>query len=444
LPIPRTSFAMDAQQTPLTTTWDSEADEKSAVVTVPDRQGTSYRRWFLYGLCAGAIVSAVAVGLMGHSRSSEGDNIQMAGFMSADNVVDNTAGNTDNTLACDKDVACKLKLSTVTNQNLLGADSSKPANLRYGDVCTVGKKKIDMVVTASKPYEAKPGKNGLSGKFGSLNLKADTSTTFKFSFYESGTEKPVTLDSLKFSVFDFDGLGEKSEKQYEKVTFTGFSSYTLGKGSKLKEEVVAGGVAITSTEKGNAADNPTDPMTLSSEQQQRSISLVYTSVSDFSMKCEAGGTYKKGYRNFVFAGESAVKGECKPPPKPTGCTPTVWMSAGPGTVCRLSKSDTTLDGQGSAVITTAPTLAACKEKCKNHPARCYGVEYGATVKGVKEHRCEIWTKPAGHVTKCNAHTTGWDNAYTCDGTFECLGFWCPKEAEALKKKIAEQNKIADR
>jgi len=110
-------------------------------VTVPDRQGTSYRRWFLYGLCAGAIVSAVAVGLMGHSRSSEGDNIQMAGFMSADNVVDNTAGNTDNTLACDKDVACKLKLSTVTNQNLLGADSSKPANLRYGDVCTVGKKK---------------------------------------------------------------------------------------------------------------------------------------------------------------------------------------------------------------------------------------------------------------------------------------------------------------
>jgi len=52
---------MDTQQTPLTTTWDSEADERSAAATVADRQETTHRRRLLYAVCVAATFGIIGV-----------------------------------------------------------------------------------------------------------------------------------------------------------------------------------------------------------------------------------------------------------------------------------------------------------------------------------------------------------------------------------------------
>jgi len=50
-----------------------------------------------------------------------------------------------------------------------------------------------------------------------------------------------------------------AKSKAKEKTFTGFSSYELGKDAKMTTTPVSGGVAITATELGDGADNPTDP-----------------------------------------------------------------------------------------------------------------------------------------------------------------------------------------
>lgn len=221
---------------------------------------------------------------------------------------------------CEKELSCKLELKTVKNSNMLGEDPSKPKNLRYGDVCSYQGRTIDMVVTAGKSYEAKSSaKSGMSGKFGVINMKSGTTANFTFSFVEADSDKVVTLDSLRWSVVDFDCNTNGCQVQSERKTFTGFSSYELGKDAKMTTTPVSGGVAITATEPGDGADNPTDPDNLTPVQERRRVTLEYTGVSTFTVMYELLGT-TKGYRNFIFSAESHVKGQVPvpcPTPSPT-------------------------------------------------------------------------------------------------------------------------------
>jgi len=393
---------MDEHHKPLTTQ-ETDVDEEGAGCDT-SVQPPSNRRKLCYVGCVTATISIVVLCAIQHMYGNRGSIVERAGFMS-------TADGVDLAGTCDKDVSCKLQLTKVTNNNLMGSDTSKPTDIRYGSVCHVGGKDIDMVVTVTKPYKSKE-QSGLSGKFGAVNLKSGTSATFTFSFYESSTSTPVTLDSLKFSVFDLDGIGKK---QWSRASFTGFSSYSLGAGSTLTEESGKGGVTVTSTQTGTLSDNPTDPMKLTALQQQRSISLVYSDVSSFSMAAEIGGPYTGGFRNFIFAGESNVKGTCKP--APPQCKPSVWQSNGAGSVCRLSESDVTLDGEDSAIVTIEASLDACKAKCKVYKPLCYGVEYRSD-----EGRCEVWTKPIGYTkVTCNAQNKAWP---ACHGSFQCWRYQC--------------------
>jgi len=228
---------------------------------------------------------------------------------------------------CKKDVGCELALKSVTNNNLDGLDKGKPVNLRYGKVCTYQGTSIDMVVTARGSYSAKPGKSGMLGKLGVISMQAGTATSFVFAFVKTGTNTPIVISSLRWSVLDFDCHTSGCAVQSEKVTFWGSSNLKMGTGAQMLKTQLAGGVTITSTEKGGGADNPTDPTKLTALQERRQVTVEYKSVSTFTIDYELAGTNKNGYRNFIFSAESSVKGQVPvpcptPPPTPPPAPPT--------------------------------------------------------------------------------------------------------------------------
>eukprot|EP00928_Gymnodinium_smaydae_P004906 TRINITY_DN1167_c0_g1_i4.p1 TRINITY_DN1167_c0_g1~~TRINITY_DN1167_c0_g1_i4.p1 ORF type:complete len:593 (+),score=33.70 TRINITY_DN1167_c0_g1_i4:178-1956(+) len=60
--------------------------------------------------------------------------------------------------------------------------------------------------------------------------------------------------------------------------------------------------------------------------------------------------------------------------------------------CRLDKSDTTVNGEGSVKVISGITFQECLSRCKADSRMCTGIEYGHKIK-----RCELWTKPIGSV-----------------------------------------------
>jgi len=173
-----------------------------------------------------------------------------------------------------------------------------------------------MVVTARGSYDAKPGNSGMLGKLGILSMKAGTASSFVFAFVETGTNKPVVISSLRWSVLDFDCHTQGCAFQSANVTFWGSSNLKMGTGAKMLKTQLAGGVTITSTEKGGGADNPTDPTKLTALQERRQVTVEY----------KLAGANKNGYRNFIFSAESSVKGQVPvpcptPPPTPRPAPP---------------------------------------------------------------------------------------------------------------------------
>jgi len=224
---------------------------------------------------------------------------------------------------CKKNMSCKLELKTVKNSNMLGEDPSKPRNLGYGDVCSYQGRTIDMVVTAGNTYEAESSAiSGMNDKFGIINMKSGTTTNFTFSFVEAHTDKVVTLDSLRWSVVDFDCNSKNCQVSNTRKTFRGFSSYELGKDAKMTTSPVSGGVAITATEPGDGTDNPTDPDNLTPVQERRRVTFECAGVSIFTVMYELLGTEKNGYRNFFFCAESRVKCEVPCPTPVSALAPT--------------------------------------------------------------------------------------------------------------------------
>merc|ERR1719433_338361 len=65
----------------------------------------------------------------------------------------------------------------------------------------------------------------------------------------------------------------------------------------------------------------------------------------------------------------------------------LFVSMGPGTLCKSSKEDLSLDGGGTATVHPIGPQGACEKFCQDDGS-CTGYEYRAI-----EERCEIWHIP---------------------------------------------------
>jgi hypothetical protein len=206
-------------------------------------------------------------------------------------------------------VVVDYNMATVAYSNLggLGPDFDSPPALRFNRIAHIeNDEKLDMVVTNLTSYEpANNENNGLNGQFAQINIGGGTSTKFRFNFVKHGTDEPVKMDWAYMSIYDLDH-GKVKSKYKETVEIKGFVTHYLTETSEL--ELTQHGdkwYTYASTTWGTGADNPSDPMTLSQQQKDRSVTILFHDVSSFDAKFAAAKPKNQG-RNFLFSGKSAL------------------------------------------------------------------------------------------------------------------------------------------
>jgi len=217
-----------------------------------------------------------------------------------------------------------LSQATVSHSNLGGAGpDGGPETLVYSGVFHVHERVIDLVVSATSPYtpnllNANGGvlHNGLHGGFGVINVACDGSVDLLFTFVDQATGAATIPPPFLFTWFDSDhGMAHESR---ESITANGFSSYHITDmssldivevGEGLSELALAegeGSATFTSTMRGGKVDNPTTPLHLTRLQADRTLALLFTGKSSFSVTLSETGYANPQGRNFYFSGTSAL------------------------------------------------------------------------------------------------------------------------------------------
>lgn len=213
--------------------------------------------------------------------------------------------------------APKLDLHNIKYNNLGGKCGlvdgcvGQPQELRFEGVTTVGGNSVDMVVTNSSDYDpANSLHNGVkppSLHWGQVNMRCGTATDFNVQFVNSANDSPVTMDQFAFSVYDVDS-GKKSQAR-EKVVACG-NVVTLTSESPKSElfhsKAVGGCNSFSSTSRGRAKDNPTDPDNLTDKQLRRLVMFGYQGISSFQIRFEISSCNGGWGKSALFAASPAA------------------------------------------------------------------------------------------------------------------------------------------
>lgn len=143
--------------------------------------------------------------------------------------------------------------------------------------------------------------NGLEGKMGQINMGTDDLAAFKFAFWVSGTELPVTVPHLFFSFFDIDQEG--GVDAYESLTLRSASgTYFVTPTTALRVRANRDGTTtFESSTYGSASNNPTDGDTVDPAQLDDAVTLHFAEpVHSFVITYQSHATYSG--RNFQFGG----------------------------------------------------------------------------------------------------------------------------------------------
>jgi len=221
---------------------------------------------------------------------------------------------------CDGGRSLDLAHATVSHSNLGGAGpDAGDETLVYSGVFP----NTDMVIKASSLYtpnvlNANGGvlHNGLHGGFGVINMACDGTVDLEFSFVDTTSGEAVSPAPFLFTWFDSDhGMAHESR---EAITVSGFSSYHLSDMSSLDvvevnqaltETALAQGngkASFTSTMRGGKVDNPLTPAHLTRLQEERTVALLFTGKSSFTVTLAETGYANPQGRNFYFSGSSAM------------------------------------------------------------------------------------------------------------------------------------------
>jgi hypothetical protein len=231
------------------------------------------------------------------------------------------------TLVEDLDFA---KASVIQN-NLgnLGPDTGKQV-LRLKEIWKSKDQSIDLVVSNTSTYTRFSDPGSETGKYHeegnksiSINVADGTHVDLNFCLVKTGTDDPVQLHEVHFTLLDVD-RSRKNNKQ-EKVTVSGLSSFVLAPDTEVDVSNDGSGTIFEATAHGVGCDNPTDPMHLTNitckdgrgddittDQSKRSAMMVFKEVSCFDVTLEVPCTSNcKAGRNLIFAWTSALAEACK-------------------------------------------------------------------------------------------------------------------------------------
>jgi len=202
-----------------------------------------------------------------------------------------------------------LNMASVAYSNLggLGPDFGSPPALRFSNIAHIeNDQMLDMVVTNLTAYEpANTANNGLNGEFAQVNIQGGSSTKFRFMFVTQGSDEPHKMAWNYFSIFDLDH-GKKKEQYKETIEVKGFATHYLTESSELALEKHGDRwYTYGSSTPGTGNDNPTNPMNMTQQQMDRSVTLLFHNSAGFDAKFAAEKPKTQG-RNFLFSGKSAM------------------------------------------------------------------------------------------------------------------------------------------
>eukprot|EP00966_Prymnesium_polylepis_P227853 5272659-Prymnesium_polylepis.2 len=184
-------------------------------------------------------------------------------------------------------VSFTLDGATIGYSNLggFGPDFGSPPTVLYNSVGQFEGRSIDLVVSNSSAYVPRTAsQNGMSGRFGIINLEPAHSVFLRFSFVDAEYGTPVNFESIYFSVFDLDeggfddAIGRTGQ---ERIWTTDASSYVRAYDAELETSAADGSLYFSSTSPGNNRDNPVDPSALTELQTRRSVLFKFTGMSYF-------------------------------------------------------------------------------------------------------------------------------------------------------------------
>jgi len=192
----------------------------------------------------------------------------------------------------------------------LGGQGPKDGDeeIRYGRVANYNGIDLDLVVTAQTTYSAHDVTRnnadtapGMSGCFGAINVKNDTSVRLRFEFQNSNGGALDFGDdtSFVFGIYDIDHRGQGNS---EEVVFNTRTSTSQGPivGKNVKE-TSKDPYTFVSTAEGDGRDNAKlEGDVAVQHQRDRSVSVLYNARTSWEVTLKANGG--DGGRNFLFHG----------------------------------------------------------------------------------------------------------------------------------------------
>lgn len=173
---------------------------------------------------------------------------------------------------------------------------------------------IDLRVSVHGTYEpANVSWNGQHGNYGSINVADNTQVDLRFEFYVAangtstqGRQRTKLNAPFFFSVLDFDT--QDNGEGTESIAVAGIDSYSLTNTSSIAvSEDQSGRTIFTATQYGTESDNPINPLNLTREQLDKSVTILYPSKTDgFEVTMKVRGGIDGIGRNFLFSGWTEV------------------------------------------------------------------------------------------------------------------------------------------
>jgi len=216
--------------------------------------------------------------------------------------------------------SAKLDLTNVVENTL----EQPGGRLVYGQAGTINGKTVDVVVTAADgytPFLGGDSSNGNEGEFGTINVACGTEAELTFTIVQTGTNTPEPIEQATLSYYDLDE--GKRAKGRMTVETCDQDETVLAENTELLQVVQGTCVAVTSSKKGSAADNPTSLMELDDIQRARAVTYTFSKLSTWKSKVSlANGA---GGRSFLFSLRPAEA--CRPG---VNLGALVWVPLKPG------------------------------------------------------------------------------------------------------------------
>ena len=160
---------------------------------------------------------------------------------------------------------------------------------------------VDLVITTLDSYQPhNTDRNGtVNTNDGRINLKLGTSTTFRFSFVQTGTTTPITVDEADIGLYDIDGVPNGNVQ--EKLILYTTADYTIANTSPLNISTFSDRVEFTAPAFPIA--NVNDSTMLDATQERHSINFRFNNISEFELGYQVINGSANDGRNFFFAGD---------------------------------------------------------------------------------------------------------------------------------------------